>query len=341
MAIVKIRCFRVPAVQPEDTISRDNICSRDEFDLELNLAAMLRQNALAVPYRGPLLMKLVNREMALVVSMFGRTPPGTRLIRHEAFESSSSHIRRFTTEVFALGGLTACVERVDKPIPEPPPSGPLAVAHFDTLPEALKAAYPSRGVRPDLRFARGDYIIAGEARGRNKPVPRNKLITREEIDRLNQLLTWSRQPGCDPVCMAWSWMQQSSTVIDFFRFEPNLLNEPMKRTSVRELESALLDLDRATQLGNEVTDMPVDSTKFPYVGDEYPRRDRDAGWFRYRELSAKRELIRSTIEDREMQLIESVPDVPAIELDRPWYGEWHPASLLDDQRNCNVLLAAS
>ncbi len=178
--------------------------------LELNLAEVLRTNALAVPYRGRLLMPLVQREMALVLSLFGRTPPGQPLRRHDAFDGSSLHIRRFACEAAALGMLTAVVRDCEPSLTD--------VAHFEALSGQLRELYPAGRVRPDLRFAGASGVLAGGSRGRSQsPVRRPPAAV--QLRRLDQLLAWSRRPGCDEVCMAWSWIEQDRSTIDFFRFE--------------------------------------------------------------------------------------------------------------------------
>src|SRR5689334_3346145 len=109
MASVTVREFRVVPTPPGARVKAKDVKAVPPRRLELNMAEVLRTNALAVPYRGRLLMPLVQREMALVLSLFGHTPPGQPLRRHHAFDGSSLHIRRFACEAAALGMLTAVV----------------------------------------------------------------------------------------------------------------------------------------------------------------------------------------------------------------------------------------
>lgn len=134
MAEVRVRRFVVSPPMPGIPIEPNDVQIVDSGAMELNLADVLRVNALAVPYRGHLLAELVQREMALVMSLFGHTPPGVPLRRHRAFDGSSSHIRRFATEVLALGALTAVVRDDEPKLSE--------VAHFDALPPEFQGCTP-------------------------------------------------------------------------------------------------------------------------------------------------------------------------------------------------------
>jgi hypothetical protein len=314
LAEVEVRSFEVDAPPPESPVEHEHVHLVDESPLELNLAAVIQRNALAVPYRGSLLMRLVGREMALVVSLFGHTPPGVPLTRHRAFDSSSLHIRRFTTEVFALGSLTAAVSRNDDALKP--------VAHFDILPQHLRHIYPQHRVRPDLRFASGNTVLAGEARGRSSAAPIHVLTSKSQRRRLYDLLDWSRQPGCDPVCMAWSWMQRWHTVIDFFRFRQDVTTEPIGEIELQELESAA---------GITHEDDPIEVAS-PIPGYKSGRD---------REFRAKERIIEKLIEDREDQLAETAPESPIIELNHRWFGEWFDVPTFDGTPSPKLLIASS
>lgn len=311
MAQVSVRSFEVTTPPVDTPIHPQDVALTDNSQMELNLAEVIQKNALAIPYRGRLLMRLVNREMALVLSLFGRTPPGSLLTRHDAFNSASLHVRRFVSEVFALGGLTAVVNRDNETLQD--------VAHFDALPQHLRQLYPTGGVRPDLRFADADLtVLAGESKGRSGGRPITMMTSAAQRRRLDQLLDWSRRPGCDPVCMAWSWIEQHQTEIDFFKFAEDTADEPMGESAVQRLE----DLTHAA---------PQFAIRQPGPGS--PRRER--------ERRVKREIIKNTVEDHERQLAESAPSSVAIELDKPWYGEWIEVPVFDETQPPRLLLAAS
>lgn len=317
MAQVRIRRFEVSPPGPGRQISARHIDLVGEGQFELNLAEVLRINALAVPYRGRLLMRLVRREMALVMSLFGQTPPGQPLTRHEAFDGSSLHIRRFATEVLALGALTALIRDAHPKLSD--------VAHFDALSPDLQAAYPNGGTRPDLRFAGAESILAGESRGRSHKPPVRSLTSPPQRRRLEELLAWSRQPGCDPVCMAWSWMQSDETMIDFFRFAID--------TSAPPVDAALMwRLMQAADSGTVPRRTPGD-TEMPWTAEQDPDR--------VGERSAKQRLIRRTIEDRESQLLESAPLQPVPGMREGWFGEWQSVPNVDDDEGARILLAVT
>jgi hypothetical protein len=315
VAEVGHRWFEVTAPAPGVLIDHSDIHLRQDMSLEVNIAEVLQRNALAIPYRGRLLMRLVGRELALVLSLFGRTPPGSALTRHDAYDSASLHVRRFASEVFALGGLTAVVGAKDASLSD--------VAHFDALPAALREQYPKSGVRPDLRFASSTRVLAGESRGRSRAMPVWHLTAPDQRRRLDELLEWSRRPGCDPVCMAWSWMQNHHTTIDFFTFIQDTATEPMEEAAVDVLERL------ASDGGSSLPRSPLPSER----SDANPGRER--------ERQVKREFIRKTISDREDQLLESAPSAPLIELNKAWYGEWEEVPTYDGSIPPRLLLASS
>src|SRR5438067_1221259 len=126
LAEISVRefAFRTPS-DPTRQLDGSDVSLMAVRSFELDMANVMRENALAIPYRGPLLTRLVQRELALVLSLFHHAPPGMPLTRHPAYRSSSLHIRRFTTEVMALGILNAVV--TDR-------FGQADIAHFDILP---------------------------------------------------------------------------------------------------------------------------------------------------------------------------------------------------------------
>ncbi len=180
--------------------------------IELQLAEALRSNALAVRYRGQLLTRLVAREMALVLSLYQTKPLGAPLRRHSAFSNCSLHIQRLATEVAALGALTSATTFLRGG----PPTG---IAHFDGLPASLQQFYGGFGhARPDLRFAYPNNVIAGESRGRSQRPPLSVLANGEQRRRLGDLRDWQGTHN-DNVTMAWSWIQEHHTQVDYFEFD--------------------------------------------------------------------------------------------------------------------------
>ncbi|MFI9530975.1 hypothetical protein [Micromonospora rosaria] len=321
MAEVRVRRFVVSAPPPGVPVAAGDVEFIDSGPFELNLADVLRVNALAVPYRGYLLTDLVQHEMSLVMSLFGHTPPGAALRRHEAFDGSSSHIQRFVTEVLALGALTAVVRDEDPKLSK--------VAHFDALPLELQRVYPSSGIRPDLRFAGQDAVLAGEARGRSRPPPQTVLTSTAQRHRLDQLLDWSRRPGCDPVAMAWSWMQESRTTIDFFRFGEDAAAPSADPAVVHRLEQTFRDTDPTP---DEFTEKYMNAA----VHGIWTSTTGKA-----REQTAKQRIIDRTMEDREDQLLETAPRQSVSGMSSRWRGRWRDAPTIAGVPGPRLLLAVS
>lgn len=332
MAEVRVRRFVVSPPLPGIPIEPNDVQIVDSGAMELNLADVLRVNALAVPYRGHLLAELVQREMALVMSLFGHTPPGVPLRRHRAFDGSSSHIRRFATEVLALGALTAVVRDDEPKLSD--------VAHFDALPPEFQGVYPSNGTRPDLRFGGQGAVLAGESRGRSKPPPQHVLTATAQRKRLDQLLSWSRRPGCDPVSMAWTWMQENRTTIDFFRFTEDTSAPATDLAVVHRLEQRLRTTEPAPASRTDAPSPPSSGwAAKDHLEDEdlYFAAASTPG--RAREQTAKQRIISRTVEDREAQLLETAPRQTVPGMGPRWRGQWRNVPTMDGVPGPRLLVA--
>jgi hypothetical protein len=92
-------------------------------------------------------------------------------MRRRGFRASSGHVKRFVSESFGLGMLTAAVERHYRW-----KLSDSDLANFDVLPAKLASRYSSSGIRPDLLFdfsSQGEEKrLAGEARGRSSSRPK-------------------------------------------------------------------------------------------------------------------------------------------------------------------------
>ncbi|MGW5360252.1 hypothetical protein [Actinopolymorpha pittospori] len=294
MGLVRFRHFDVTPRDRARSIRPEDITLRCDQPLEVSLAATIRHNALAVRYRGPKLMRLVTRELALAMTLFDRDRVGAPVTRNSAFAECSSHIRRFTTEVVGLGTLTAAVERIHGRAGH--------VAHFDALPANLQQLYAGggRGIRPDLRFALPGMVVAGEARGRDAPAPKNTLTTAIQRRRLTELLTWSRSQRTDQVCMGWTWVQPTGTTVDFFSF-PSPAPGPLSGRTLTQVKAAL----SAHPAG------PGDAPPPPSNGDA-PSNE---------ETNPRAVLLDRVTSEIERQYLQTAPGpVPGLEL--PWRGEW-------------------
>lgn len=68
-------------------------------------------------------------------------------MRHREFKASAGHIKRFVTESFGMGMLTAAVERHYRW-----KLSDSDLSKFDVLPAKFASLYPASGVRPALLF---------------------------------------------------------------------------------------------------------------------------------------------------------------------------------------------
>jgi len=147
---------------------------------------------------------------------------------------------------------------------------------------------------------------------------------------------WSRQPGCDEVCMAWSWMQRSRTTVDFFRFERDTSLATVDPRLVFELERAAAD---RSPRGDYVRVMPSPPDLLTNVRTRQGGPDDVDPTGRARERFAKERLIRRTIEDREDQLAETVTPQRVPGLGAQWRGEWQTVSSPTGAAAARLLLA--
>lgn len=202
--------------------------------------------------------------------------------------------------------------------------------------------YPSNGTRPDLRFGGQGAVLAGESRGRSKPPPQNVLTATAQRNRLDQLLSWSRRPGCDPVSMAWTWMQENRTTIDYFRFTKDTSAPATDLAVVHRLEQRLQNTEPA----------PVSRTEAPFPPSsgraaEDHLEDEDLYFAaastpgRAREQTAKQRIISRTVEDREAQLLETAPRQSVPGMGPRWRGQWRNVPTMDGAPRPRLLVAVS
>jgi len=313
VTLITLRRFHVVAPPPGVPITNADISHAGSFAVELPLALALRQNAYAVPRRGLPTYALVRHEMELVLTVFPQSTPGTPLRRDPLYDASASHIRRFAIEALGLGALTRAMQHIHGPVTD--------LAHFDVLPAALQQVYPRNGIRPDLRFDYGCGVVAGESRGRSQTpsaTPRS-----EQRIRLDQLLAWSRQPGCDPVAMAWTWVQPTGTTVDLF--EVPVARVPPSMRVVAEL----LHARRVANLAWP----PSTGERDDVVGSE-TATDRVVDM-------AKSLLLESGMEEREDALFESAPHEVVRGAERRWLGTWRQVRRPDGEVVAHMLLAVT
>jgi hypothetical protein len=142
----------------------------DEGTWDIDLAEVIKVNALAVPADRKLTYRVMRHELRLLLSFLVDEPGSPLTLRHGDFRASSGHVKRFISESFGLGMLTAAAERHHRW-----KLNDSDLHNFDVLPAKVAAQYPGSGIRPDLLFDFTDQghekRLAGEARGRSSARP--------------------------------------------------------------------------------------------------------------------------------------------------------------------------
>jgi hypothetical protein len=114
---------------------------------DIVLADVVEVNALAVPADRDLTYRVMQHELRLLLSFLVDMPGSPLIVRHTEFRASSGHVKRFISESFGLGMLTAAAERHYQW-----KLNSSDLHNFDVLPAKVAAQYPSSGIRPDLLF---------------------------------------------------------------------------------------------------------------------------------------------------------------------------------------------
>lgn len=214
MGLIDVRRFWVTThVDGSGKLVVSDVGLAQEDEWEINLAQVVEVNALCVPAERTLTYRVMKNELRLLTS-FLLDSPGTPISgRHQEFKASAGHVKRFVSESFGLGMLTAAVERHYR--------WKLRVEdlrNFDALPIKLKGEYPAAGVRPDLLFdftSQGEEKrLAGEARGRSERRP--KTTNCDQQERLDQIVAWSGRNDFHPVTMTWAYSGAKKVQVDFF-----------------------------------------------------------------------------------------------------------------------------
>ena len=93
----------------------------DEATWDINLAEVVQVNALAVPADRELTYRVMQNVVRLLLSFLEDEPESPLTLRQGGFRASSAHVKRFVSESFGLGMLTATAEhhhrwKVNRPI---------------------------------------------------------------------------------------------------------------------------------------------------------------------------------------------------------------------------------
>lgn len=215
MSLIDVRIFHVATrtggIDGLEIVGKPKVIDEDVWDI--NLAEVIRTNALAVPADRNLTYSVFLHELQILLS-FLKDQAGTPLsLRHDEFGASSGHIKRLVSESLGLGMLTAATERHHRW-----QLNPNDMANFDVLPAKLAIQYPGVGIRPDLLFdfsSQGhDMQLAGEARGRSSVRPSKP--TKAQLKRLNEIVAWSGWNGLHPVTMTYTFTWDFNVQVDLF-----------------------------------------------------------------------------------------------------------------------------
>lgn len=104
-----------------------------------------------MPPTAPAQYPVLHSELRLLLSFLSDRPGHPLTIRTEDFNASAGHVKRFVTESFGMGMLTAAVQSHYGWQPSE-----RSLANFDVLPTRLANLYPASGVRPGLPWPRDD-----------------------------------------------------------------------------------------------------------------------------------------------------------------------------------------
>jgi hypothetical protein len=292
--------------------------------LPVNIGDVVYVNAMAPAARNEVKYATRVHELRLLLNYIDDSSGAIRL-RQDDFRSSALHIRRFVSESFGLGMLTAAVQSAFEW-----KSGTDAVFNFDALPTSLATRFPQKGARPDLLFRLPGFMLAGEARGRsNEPSGSQK----QQEKRLNSLLGWSYSHGNHPLVMTWAYVTGNGATVDFF--VPIGGADWLSETVGDPLPSDLLETsDEAPWLtGDEEVDLlpPPGLYRAPTEGAYDLRRVRE----RPRQVdmtlpSMLFEAARDELSDVTRQLRSTAPRAPIQLEGRRVHGRWVPIDPLNE-----------
>ncbi|MDQ2588171.1 hypothetical protein CKY47_30240 [Saccharothrix yanglingensis] len=255
------------------------------------------------------------------------------------FASSSPHVRRFVSESFGLGMLSAAVQSAYEWV-----AGPDALRDFDALPVSLARKYAKSRVRPDLLFRTADLLLAGEARGRSS---RPAASTLQQEKRLNTLLPWV-DAHKQPLVMTWAHLTEAGVTVNLYSSAEggSWLDAPIGESRP---PSSNLYLDVPTE-DVPTEDVPADDVPAGAAGDARAPVDPDgppgAGPDAERppprstgpgSAEAMFSAGRETLPLLTRQLYASAPETPVRLADRRLRGRWVPVDPVHPDRGTFLL----
>ncbi|HEY1915435.1 MAG TPA: hypothetical protein VGH27_07655 [Streptosporangiaceae bacterium] len=152
MSVIDIRRFSVSTVfGGSGELEVAGIGLADEGTWDIDLAEVVKVNSLAVPADRRLTYRVMQHELRLLLSFLIDMPGSPLTLRHADFRASSAHVKRFISESFGLGMLTAAAEGHHRW-----KLNDSDLHNFDVLPAKVATQYQSSGIRPDLLFEFSD-----------------------------------------------------------------------------------------------------------------------------------------------------------------------------------------
>jgi hypothetical protein len=214
MGVIDVRRFQVATYWDSGELEVADVSLIDEDTWDIDLAEVVKVNALAVPADRKLTYRVMQHELRLLLSFLVDVPGSPLTLRHTDFRASSGHVKRFISESFGLGMLTAAAERHHRWKLKQSD-----LHNFDVLPAKLAAQYPGSGIRPDLLFDfadRGQEMrLAGEARGRSSVRPVHPA-SKDQRERLGDIVAWSGVNDLHPVTMTYAYTGAANAQVDLF-----------------------------------------------------------------------------------------------------------------------------
>jgi hypothetical protein len=231
MGLVDVRRFDVTThFGDRGDLEVARIWFADEDTWEIDLAEVVQVNALAVPADRALTYRVLQHEVRLLLSFLVDQPGNPLTLRHTDFRASSGHVKRFVSESFGLGMLTAAAEHHHQW-----KLNDGSLHNFDVLPAKVAAQYPGSGIRPDLLF---DFTydghekrLAGEARGRSSFRPVH-FANKDQRDRLADIVAWSGLNSLHPVTMTYTYTYTGAANAQVDLFDITLPDHPATGTNI-------------------------------------------------------------------------------------------------------------
>ncbi len=111
MGVIDVRRFKVATTcGPGGDLEVADVWLADEDAWDIDLAEVVKVNGLAVPADRKLTYRVIQHELRLLLSFLVDQPGSPLTLRHTEFRASSLHVKRFISESFGLGMLTAAAE---------------------------------------------------------------------------------------------------------------------------------------------------------------------------------------------------------------------------------------